>query len=91
MERRRGSAEMTRAWNEKDRGLHRRSPWLWAVREYQKTPSHVLKSLMNEEKQVAAMWVGQRAAEERWRGPKLGQEFSRRWWWKGLRAVTMAV
>lgn len=58
---------MKRVWNEKDRGLHRRSPWPWAVREYQKTSSHVLKSSMNE-KQVAAMWVGQRAAEERWRG-----------------------
>lgn len=38
------------------------------MREYQKVLSHVLKSLMNEEKQVAAMQAGQRVEEKDGRG-----------------------
>lgn len=41
---------MRRAWNEKDRVIQRWSRWPWAVAEYQKILSHMLTSLMNEEK-----------------------------------------
>lgn len=50
MEWRRRSQDTRTAWNEEGRVTHGWSPQPWAVREYQKTTSHVLKSLMNEEK-----------------------------------------
>ena len=38
------------AWNEEGRVTRGWSLQPWGVREYRKTASHVLKSLMNEEK-----------------------------------------